>query len=205
VLEERAVRRVGATQERKVDIRVVAATNVDLEQAVVEKRFRQDLLFRLNASTITIPPLRERKAEIRRLADVFLTRAAASMGEPQMRFAPEALDAFERYAWPGNVRELRNVVERAAALAASTHEPIGLSALPPALRGETRGPASLRHGASGAAPGEDVRDSVRDYERQRILEALAQTNGNQTQAAELLGLPRRTLAYKIARLGIKAK
>jgi transcriptional regulator with PAS, ATPase and Fis domain len=208
VLEDRMLRRVGATTERKVDVRIIAATNCDLEQNVAEKRFRADLLFRLNACTIAIPPLRERGGEIRRLAEVFLVRAAASMACPQIRFAPEALDALERYAWPGNVRELRNVVERAAALVSATGAPITVADLPPNVRGEARG-AAVRAPAPGSLlpgpPGEDVRDSVRDYERQRITEALAQTNGNQTQAAELLGLPRRTLAYKMARLGIRAK
>src|SRR5207248_480547 len=113
VLEDRVVRRVGATSERKVDVRIIAATNNDLDEAVREKRFRQDLLFRLNACTLQIPPLRERKG--------------------------------------------------------------------------------------------DVRDSLRECERARIVEALQKCNGNQTQAAEMLGLPRRTLAYKMQRLGLRAK
>ena len=231
VLEDHSVRRVGATNERKVDVRVIAATNCDLEQSVIEKRFRQDLLFRLNACVLAIPPLRERKGEIRRLAEVFVTRAAASMRQPQLRLTAEALTALERHAWPGNVRELRNVIERAAAICGSNGEPIGVAHLPPALRGATTKASSAAASASSitltAAPAspsaapvaspppppssaagvspEDVRDSVRDFERHRIVEALQKCGGNQTQAAELLGLPRRTLAYKMGRLGIQAK
>ena len=226
VLEDHSVRRVGATTERKVDVRVIAATNCDLEQCVVEKRFRQDLLFRLNACMLTIPPLRARKGEITRLAEVFLTRTAASMGQPQLRLTTEALAALERHTWPGNVRELRNVIERAAAICGATGEPIGVAHLPLSVREGGRAGAALAGGTPGApglplpggplagaggaggaggAPGEDVRDSLRDFERARIIEALQKCNGNQTQAAELLGLPRRTLAYKMGRLGIAAK
>jgi DNA-binding NtrC family response regulator len=202
VLEDHAVRRVGATSERKVDVRVIAATNCDLDQCVAEKRFRQDLFFRLNGCTLVVPPLRERPAEILRLAEVFLSRAAAQMNAPQLRLAPEAAQALEAHAWPGNVRELRNVIERAAALCARTGEVIAPEHLPDSVRTAPRsalsiGPAALSDGA--------VRDEVRDLERQRIVEALQKTGGNQTQAAEMLGLPRRTLAYKMARLGIRAK
>jgi DNA-binding NtrC family response regulator len=203
VLEDRVVRRVGSTSERKIDVRVIAATNCDLEENVREKRFRQDLLFRLNACTIQIPPLRERKGEIRRLAEVFLTRAAASMSAPQLRFGEGTLDLLERHAWPGNVRELRNVVERAAALCAGTGEPISPSHLPRSVTEGARSYTAMS--APSSVNNEDVRDSVRDFERQRIVEALTKTGGNQTQAADLLGLPRRTLAYKMARLGIKSK
>jgi two-component system, NtrC family, response regulator AtoC len=211
VLEDHSVRRVGATSERKVDVRVIAATNCDLEQCVVEKRFRQDLLFRLNACVLAIPPLRERKGEIRRLAEVFVTRAAAAMQQPQLRLTAEALTALERHAWPGNVRELRNVIERAAAICGSTGEPIGVAHLPPALRGAgpaisaPASPPALTPATHPVSSPEDVRDSVRDFERHRIIEALQKCGGNQTQAAELLGLPRRTLAYKMGRLGIPAK
>jgi two-component system, NtrC family, response regulator AtoC len=201
ILEDRGVRRVGATTERKIDVRVVAATNCDLDEAVREKRFRRDLLFRLNACTLQIPPLRERKGEILRLAEVFLTRAAAAMSAPHLRLGAAAQELLNRHSWPGNVRELRNVIDRAAALCAPSGEPIGPEHLPDALRG-TPAPAA----APAAAPGNEmIRDTMRDFERQRILDALDRTGGNQTQAAELLGLPRRTLAYKMARLGIRTK
>ncbi len=196
VLEDHVVRRVGATTERKIDVRVIAATNCDLDQLVQEKRFRQDLLFRLNGCTLRIPPLRERKPEIPRLAEVFLSRAAAMLGAPQLRLSPAAAEALERHPWPGNVRELRNVLERAAALAAQGAGAILPEHLPDSV---------LATPTTSRAPGDDVREDLRDFERQRILDALQKTAGNQTQAAELLGLPRRTLAYKMNRLGIKAK
>ena len=217
VLEDHLVRRVGATSERKVDVRVIAATNCDLDQCVIDKRFRQDLLFRLNACVLLIPPLRERKGEIRRLAEVFVTRVAASMGQPKLRLSAEALDALEQHAWPGNVRELRNVIERAAAICGSSGDAIGVAHLPPAVRGRVGGaaPASMSAAAPAPSPStervvagsppEDVRGSLRDFERQRIVDALQKCGGNQTQAAELLGLPRRTLAYKIGRLAIPLK
>jgi two-component system, NtrC family, response regulator AtoC len=211
VLEDHSVRRVGATTERKVDVRVIAATNCDLEQCVVEKRFRQDLLFRLNACVLSIPPLRARKGEIRRLAEVFLTRIASSMNQPQLRLTTEALATLERHTWPGNVRELRNVIERAAAICGPAGEPIDVAHLPASLREGARSGATSASPdaaapamASASAPA-DVRDSLRDFERKRIIDALQTCNGNQTQAAELLGLPRRTLAYKMGRLGIPAK
>jgi DNA-binding NtrC family response regulator len=154
---------------------------------------------------------------------VFLTRTAASMGQPQLRLTTEALAALERHSWPGNVRELRNVIERAAALCAGTGEPITVAHLPASVREGGRGgaaagtatrtsplsaPMTLPPGAltsPAASSPEDVRDSLRDFERARIVDALQRCNGNQTQAAELLGLPRRTLAYKMSRLGIAAK
>jgi DNA-binding NtrC family response regulator len=220
VLEERTVRRVGATSERKVDVRVIAATNCDLEQCVAEKRFRRDLLFRLNGCTLTIPPLRERREEIARLAEVFLVRAAASMRAPEVRLTKEAIERLERHTWPGNVRELRNVIERAVALCAPSGEAIAPKHLPAALQfgaaplaggdgGSGMGDPPAGRSPGGSLPagggGEDVRDSIRDYERARILAALDEAAGNQTKAAERLGLPRRTLAYKMARLGIRAK
>jgi DNA-binding NtrC family response regulator len=213
VLEDHSVRRVGATTERKVDVRVVAATNCDLEQCVVEKRFRQDLLFRLNACVLNLPPLRERKGEIRRLAEVFLSRIAAGMGQPQLHLSAEAMAALERHSWPGNVRELRNAIERAAAMCGSSGEPIGFAHLPASIRDGQR-VADVRAGSLGATlappsgepvPSGDVRDNLRDLERRQIVEALARCHGNQTQAAEILGLPRRTLAYKMGRLGIPPK
>jgi two-component system response regulator AtoC len=196
VLEDRRVRRVGSTVERAVDVRVVAATNSDLEIHVREGRFRRDLLFRLAGSTLSIPPLRERPADVMRLADMFLSRAAAALGAPQLRWAPETLAALEGYAWPGNVRELRNVVDRAAALAVHTGCIIDAACLPP----------TVREGAPTVPPpdpdDEAVRYSVRRYERQCIIDALHRTGGNKTRAAEMLGLPRRTLAYRMSLLGI---
>ena len=204
VLEDRSVRRVGATQERKIDVRIVAATHCDLARAVDEQSFRRDLLFRLNACTLHIPPLRERIPEIERLALEFL-RSATPPGRA-ISLSPEAADLLRRYTWPGNVRELRNVVERGAAMAGSTLRPEDLPEYvrsPPAIAPQPVG-AKGADAAPSRDGGDDVRDEVKDFERQRIVAALAQTNGNQSQAAKLLGLPRRTLAYKMTKLKIRS-
>jgi two-component system response regulator HydG len=198
VLEERVVRRLGATQERKIDIRVIAATHRDLERAVAENAFRSDLLFRLNACTLRIPPLRERAEEIELLARELLGSVQGAATPTAL--SPETLAILRRYPWPGNVRELRNVLERGAALAR------GGALLPEHLPEHVRAPAADPPGrapGSTAAPPGDVRGALADYERQRILDALDQVHGNQSQAAKILGLPRRTLAYKMARLGIR--
>jgi DNA-binding NtrC family response regulator len=199
VLEERAVRRLGATQERKIDVRVIAATHRDLERAVAENAFRRDLLFRLNACTLRIPPLRERAEEIEPLA---LHLLGSVRGAAPIELSPEALAILRRYPWPGNVRELRNVLERGAALTRGgvlrpEHLPEHVRAPPPPADPPGRTPGST------PAPLGDVRGALADYERQRILDALDQVHGNQSQAAKILGLPRRTLAYKMARLGIR--
>jgi transcriptional regulator with PAS, ATPase and Fis domain len=207
VLEERAVRRLGATVERKVDVRVIAATHRDLERAVAEGTFRRDLLFRVNAATLVIPPLRERAVEIEPLA-LELLRDLAERATPPRRpwgLSAEATALLRAYPWPGNIRELRNVVERGAALA-----PEAAALLPEHLPEHVRSPRARpasdapRGPADGPPPPSgDVRGALADYERRRILDALDQVQGNQSQAAKLLGLPRRTLAYKMARLGIR--
>jgi DNA-binding NtrC family response regulator len=194
VLEERSVRRVGSTQERKVDVRILAATHRDLERAVDEGAFRRDLLFRLNACTLLIPPLRERVDEIDALARTFADEASPR-GAKKLAISREALEQLRGYAWPGNVRELRNVIERGVALAAGGDE-ISIEHLPEGLRRATSSPKP-------ASVVGDVRDDMKDYERRRIVDALAQSSGNQSAAAKLLGLPRRTLAYKMARLAIR--
>ena len=192
VLEEQTVRRVGANQERKVDLRVVAATHQDLTTLALEKKFRQDLLFRLNGVLLRLPPLRERSNEVGALARHFLRTLAAN--PPQLTPAADAL--LTQYAWPGNVRELKHVIERAVAF--SDGFTIDVEHLPEALRaGAASGPP-----AREVQPGPDVRASVKDFERDRIMAALRETGGNRTKAAELLGLPRRTLVYKLSKMNL---
>ncbi|MCG5052343.1 MAG: sigma-54 dependent transcriptional regulator [Myxococcales bacterium] len=135
VLEERALRRLGGEQVLPVDVRIMAATNRDLETEVEAKRFRADLFFRLAVVTLTIPPLRERQEDIPRLARTYFDHFRVAMGKPQSGIAPEAMEALVRYEWPGNVRELINVLERAVLLARD--EALGLADLPPAI---SRGP-----------------------------------------------------------------
>jgi two-component system, NtrC family, response regulator AtoC len=199
VLEDRKVLRVGGRTPRTLDVRFVAATNRDLQAEVERGNFRQDLYFRLNGVAFTIPPLRERVAEIAPLAERFLAAASRTLdrGEP-LRLSAEALGYLERYRWPGNVRELRNVIERAAVL--SSGDVIVPADLPAPLTGLAGGSAAH---AGGGDSQDDTRPAPGD-ERERILEALEQCAGNQTRAAKQLGVSLRTLVnwltkYKIPR------
>jgi hypothetical protein len=188
VLERREVLRVGSLRAKPIDVRIVSATNLDLETEVSARRFRQDLYFRLNGVAITIPPLRERVAAIEPLARHFLEDAAASLGRgPAPRLSTDALDALRAHDWPGNIRELRNVVERALVLCAGST--IRRDDLQLAVR-----PAPEVSASAGAAGDGD--------ERQQIVEALERCVGNQTYAAEMLGISRRTLVARISKYGI---
>jgi DNA-binding NtrC family response regulator len=191
VLEQRQVRRLGALEDRKIDVRFVAATNRDLEAEVKKGTFREDLFFRLNGINFTIPPLRERRAEIPELARAFAAHASALAGRGAPGFSPEAMALLERYRWPGNIRELRNVVERAVALCEELieeeHLPVERMAAPV-------------FGDRGDAP--RTAPSGEDPERTRILEALDRCAGNQTAAAKMLGMTRRVLMARLDAHGI---
>ncbi|HYF00775.1 MAG TPA: sigma 54-interacting transcriptional regulator, partial [Planctomycetota bacterium] len=183
VLQERAFERVGGTETLAVDVRVVAATNRDLKKAVADGRFREDLFYRLNVVSIALSPLRERKADLRPLAEHFLREI-----RPSTRFAPETLAALERHDWPGNARELRNAIERAVALA----------------DGDLLTPADLPQDVlSGTAlPADSFHAQVEAFRRRLIQETLARHGGNQTRAAEALGLQRTYLARLIRQMGL---
>ncbi len=183
VLQERAFERVGGTETLTVDVRVVAATNRDLRQAVADKSFREDLFYRLNVVSITLMPLRERRADIRPLAEHFLAQL-----KPGARFAAEAVAALERYDWPGNARELRNAVERAAALMEE------VEIVPADL------PSEMLRGTS--LPAESFHAQVEEFRKRLIRETLARHGGNQTKAAQALGLQRTYLARLIRQLGL---
>nr|HEX4312962.1 sigma 54-interacting transcriptional regulator [Kofleriaceae bacterium] len=210
VLETKRITRVGGDREIAVDIRLIAATHRDLEAMVEAGRFRQDLLYRLNTVTLRIPPLRERRDEIRPLAERFLKEARKQGGGDVRSIAPEAIAALETYAWPGNVRELKNVIERAVALAEG--KAIVVADLTERVRGgaaraaaETSAPPIMATADDLNAEGGDYREHVRRYEAKLIVQALHRTNGNQTEAAKQLGLPLRTLVHKIQQYGIKKK
>jgi DNA-binding NtrC family response regulator len=197
VLEERRVRRLGATTEKEIDLRVVAATHRDLDALVRDGKFRQDLVYRIEGARIELPPLRQRAGEIPLLAQSLLREL--SPGAP-LQLSEPAARALEAHAWPGNVRELKHVLERASAFVDGTT--IELEHLPASiLRGEPAAPAAATAAVQPTTSG-DVRGSVRDFERERIVAALREAGGNRTRAAELLGLPRRTLVYKISKLRI---
>ncbi|HLY09176.1 MAG TPA: sigma-54 dependent transcriptional regulator [Planctomycetota bacterium] len=183
VLQERAFERVGGTETITVDVRVIAATNRDLRKRVAEGAFREDLFYRLNVLSITLAPLRERRADIRPLAEHVLREL-----KPGVAFGPGVMEAFERYDWPGNVRELRNAIERAVAL--HEGEAIGPGDLPPELL------------LSGSLPPDSFHGQVEDFRRRLIRETLARFGGNQTRAAEALKLQRTYLARLIRQLGI---
>jgi len=209
VLQQGEVERLGGTQARKVDVRVVAATNVDLEKAVEEGRFRRDLLYRLNVYPIRIPPLRERLEDIEPLAMHLLARYAAMHGKRVAGFTDRAISAMRQHAWPGNVRELENLVERGVILAAQD-APVDASMLfPPSAT-----PAALTINASGALESEthgaqDTRLydlmqasglTLDGLEEALIREAVERAGGNLAAAARALGLTRPTLSYRLSRL-----
>ena len=189
VLERRQVRRVGENRDRAVDARVVAATNSDLTSAVRQGRFREDLFYRLNVITLTVPPLRQRPEDILPLARRFLAELARETNRRVEGFSPAAEAALLEHRWPGNVRELRNVVERSLLLKASGAR-IERPDLPP-LAG------SPRRDAQAAPSDAPLAEAVREYERARILSALDHAGGSVARAAGLLGISRTNLHNKL--------
>ena len=204
VLEQREFMRVGGTETIKVDIRLLAATNSDLESAVEQGRFRSDLYYRLKVVTLRIPPLRERREDIPVLANHFLMQFARENGREGMRFTPDAMKALWEARWEGNVRELRNLVESLVVLAPSAE--IALGDLPEEYRagarsaagGERDSPSGPRPSGPTVSGGVEVPPLTMDeIERRAILAALERTGGNRTQAAEILGIGLRTLQRKL--------
>jgi two-component system, NtrC family, response regulator AtoC len=194
-LEERKVLRIGARAERDIDVRFVAATNRDPELEIERGTFRQDLYFRLNGISLTIPPLRERRLEIPHLARMFLARARAEHAAPPLTLDDSTLALLEAYAWPGNVRELKNVIERGSVLCAGDR--FLPEHLPPKLQAQQPSSAPPAHAASGSAPTVPGRQPMAAAERRQILDALDRCAGNQTRAAEMLGISRRTLVTRL--------
>ncbi len=186
VAQDGGFTRIGSNREQRTDVRLLAATNRDLEQEVAEGRFREDLFYRLNVMEIHVPPLRERKADVLALASDFVRH----YGESKARFSPGALACLEAHTWPGNVRELRNVMERAVLLAR------GNVILPenfPKRVQEAAGDAPARPAPAADAPG----TTMEDIERNAILHALREHKHNRTETARSLGISRRTLTYKL--------
>jgi two-component system response regulator PilR (NtrC family) len=193
VLEERTIRRLGDNRSIAVDARIVTATNRDLEVAVREKRFREDLLYRLNVIGIHLPPVRERMDDVPLLARHFLGVHCRKLERRLEGITPAAIDALRRYSFPGNVRELSHVIERAVALAAGPM--IEIHDLPDSLvRGEPPPPPLTAPATSSVSPLKEAVDSV---EQEQILAALRQANWNISRAAERLGLSRNTLRYRM--------
>jgi two-component system, NtrC family, response regulator PilR len=195
VLQERKVRAVGASVEAPVDVRVIAATNRDVESDVQAGRFRQDLYYRLNVIPIELPPLRDRAGDVPRLAERFVKRFSKELGKEVRGLTADSLRALDNYAFPGNVRELENMMERAVALA--TGPSIGLGDLPAAVSGMSANPAPLL--ADLPADGCALDDVLGEVERRLILQALDRTGGVRKSAAKLLGLTFRSLRYRLAK------
>jgi DNA-binding NtrC family response regulator len=196
-LQERSIERVGGREAIAVDARFVAATNRDLPREVSAGRFRQDLFYRIHVVPIELPPLRERREDVRLLAESFLARGAGESGGATRRLSREALAALERHAFPGNVRELQNAIERAVALCDG--ETIGLEDLPEAVVQATR-TESLRDAVRAGQIG--LEEAAGRFEQELIREALERCEWNQTRAAEILGITRRVLKLKMDRYGI---
>ena len=198
VLQERKVRPVGASSEIAVDVRVLAATNRDVETDVRAGKFRQDLYYRLNVIRVELPPLRERREDIARLVERFVKRYATELGKDVRGLTPDAMRALDGYAFPGNVRELENMVERAVALASSPT--IGLGDLPSTVSGLSASPAPRL--ADLPPEGCAMDEVLSEVERRLILQALERTGGVRTAAAKLLGVTFRSLRYRLAKHGL---
>jgi len=193
-LQEAEIRRVGAAETIKVDVRVVAASNRDLKQEVAAGRFREDLLFRLQVVTVVVPPVRERRGDIPLLIKHFIMRHADRLGRPAPHVAPEVFEMLEGYEFPGNVRELSHIIERAMLLA--REGVITATDLPPEVT-----KAWTSQGGTGGSMGSLADDwpSLQVLERRYIDRVLSRTGGNKTRAAEVLGIDRRTLNRMFAR------
>jgi two-component system response regulator AtoC len=213
-VEERTVRRVGGIRDRQIDVRILAATNRDLERDAHRDRFRRDLYFRLAVIILHLPPLRERGGDVLVLAQHYLARFNAKYGKQVRQLDPRARDLLLAYPWPGNVRELSHVIERAVLwsrgptlnaehLSLTTPESVGEAAerpAEPATAMPIEAPAALAtNGASLPPPGMDLER----WERAMIEQALRECEGNQTRAAQRLGISRDTLRYRLKKHGIQ--
>ncbi|MEJ2670701.1 MAG: sigma-54 dependent transcriptional regulator [Deltaproteobacteria bacterium] len=185
VLQAREFEPLGSTRTVKVDVRIIAATNRDLEKMVREGRFRDDLYYRLNVFPVLLPPLRERQQDLPSLAEFFLKRFGRKNRREGLSLSPEVLEAFARYAWPGNIRELENVIERAVIVCQT--DVITLKNLPPALQ----------QSAGVADPGAEPEPGLPELERQLISHTLERVAGQRQQAAEILGISLDELNLKI--------
>jgi len=192
VLEARQVRRIGALQDRPIDVRFISATHRDLRTMAIMGQFREDLMFRLNGLTIRLPALRERRDEIAPLADSFLRAACQRAGRAMPRLSEGARVLLESYRWPGNIRELKNVIDRVALLCDEPEVLVSHLIFDPAM------------GEAGAAakPAESAEPREPDDERARLVRELAKVGGNQAAAARALGMTARMLASRMDKLGI---
>jgi len=198
VLQDRKFMHLGGIHELQVDVRIIAATNVDLRQLVREGKFREDLFYRLNVITIDLPPLRQRKEDIPLLVQHFLGKYSLENERESRRITPEALRPLVAYSWPGNVRELENVIERAVVLSSGID--IGSDLLPDQMVGRGTTLPAMDH-----RPDASLFDILEDCERRIITDMLEKCNWNQTEAAERFRVPLSTLNQKIKRLSVEIR
>jgi DNA-binding NtrC family response regulator len=196
ILQERQFERLGSNVTRHVDVRVVAATNVDLRAALEQGRFREDLYYRLNVVPINVPPLRDRKEDIPFLAIHFVAKLASDLGSIARELSPAAIDRLLDHSWPGNVRELENTIERSLVLA--SHEVLQ----PSDIRIEA--PRHAPFTASQQAPLLPEGETLEHWEQMMIREALRRASGNKSQAARMLGLTRNALRYRLSQMGLES-
>jgi two-component system response regulator PilR (NtrC family) len=198
-IQEGEIERVGGNKPIKTEFRLIAATNLDLDRAVKEGRFREDLYYRINVIPIMLPPLRERREDIPFLAEHFLAKYAEQMGKPVMTIARSAMDLLLLHDWPGNIRELENVLERAVALEATPT--ILPESLPPSIRGA--GPRNGTPADGLPDSGFDLEAHVKQIECTYISEALQRAGGVQVKAAELLGMSFRSFRYYVKKYNLR--
>jgi two-component system response regulator FlrC len=199
VLQEKEVDRIGGRDPIDIDVRVIATTNRDLQALVRNEIFREDLYYRLNVVRLTIPPLRERRADIPLLADLFCKRYSRNFGRQGLCISPEALERLSRHDWPGNVRELENMIQRAVALCEdSTIRPKDLH-----LSESQTPPSALPESSKSTELGFSAGVTMREMERQLICRTLEDTRGNRTKAAKCLGISLRTLRNKLNEFGLQ--
>src|SRR5205814_3338430 len=194
VLQEREFERLGGTESVRVNVRVIAATNKDMEKALAEGTFREDLYYRLNVFTIFVPPLRDRKADMLLLADHFLEKFSREHGKVIKRISTPAIDMLMSYHWPGNVRELENALERSVLMCEG--QVIHAHHLPPSLQTAE---------ASGTVTRVSLTDAIVAYEKDLIQDALKTTRGNRAKAARLLDATERILNYKIKKYAVDVR
>ncbi len=225
VVETQKITRLGSDRDVTVDVRIVAATHCNIDAMVEEGTFRKDLAFRLNAMTFELPPLRERRDEIRPMAELFVSRASDSWGRSIPEIDPEVFDKLAAYDWPGNIRQLRNVIERCvlicranrieashlpgfvlepeyAALSTETPEVAADSSTPDAAASVESSTAPPAPPPDGQRPELSLTDQLRHWETELICRAMRRTGGNRALAARVLRIPRRTLVYKLNSLGL---
>ncbi|HKO19364.1 MAG TPA: sigma-54 dependent transcriptional regulator [Acidobacteriaceae bacterium] len=198
VLQDRKFMHLGGVQEVQVDVRIIAATNVDLKQLVKEGKFREDLYYRLNVISVNLPPLRNRMEDVPLLVNHFLGRFSEENGLPTRHFTAEAMRPLLNYSWPGNVRELENVIERAVVLSSGIN--IGIDLLPESILGDNSMPVLTEDSANAS-----LFDIMEDCERRVIVTMLEKCGWNQTEAAERFRIPLSTLNQKIKRLNIEVR